>query len=106
MAKFNLKESTATLSEGAKELSELLSREQLKEIGPEVAQDILMNICVVVANSFEEQTGAFPADERELVQAMQSACKSLYRMKSSMMIISRKVLANPKAYTQKVKRGF
>ena len=103
---FNLNESKKNLQKGARELSELLSRSQLKELGPDVAQDILMSLAVAVANSYEEQLGTMPQDENELVQAMQAACKSLFRMKGQMKVISRKVLANPQAYSQKVKRGL
>lgn len=103
---FNLAEKKKLFVEGKSALSELIDREQLKDLAPDVAEEILSSLAIVVAKAYEEQKGEPVADERELAQLVMAALKSLYRMRSGIVMASRKVVRNPKVAQAKLKRSL
>lgn len=103
---FNLSEAKKTFIEGRNVLSELIDRGQLKELAPDVAQDILSAIAVVTAQAYEEQMGMPLEDEKELAQLVFASLKSLARMRSPILMASRKVVRNPNSTKSKLKRSL
>lgn len=103
---FDLKSKQKVFMEGKREISELLDRGQLKDLAPEVADDILTSLAVVTAKAYMDQTGQPIEDERELAQLVMASIKSLYRMRSPILMASRKVVRNPATAQQKLKRSL
>jgi hypothetical protein len=103
---FNLAKKNQLFTEGKFQLSELLDRQDLKDLAPEVAEEILSSLAIVVAKAYEEQKGEPVADEKELAQLVMASLKSLYRMRSSILMASRKVVRNPKLAQSKLKRSL
>ena len=106
MSGFNLAEAKNTFLKGRAQIAELFDRGQLKDLAPEVAEEILTAIAVVTAKAYEEQSGQPIEDEKELSQLVMASIKSLYRMRSPILMASRKVVRNPKSSQSKLKRSL
>ena len=106
MSGFNLSEAKAKFLQGRKQISELLDRGQLKDMAPDVAENLIMSIAVMTAKAYEEQMGQPIEDEKELSQLVMAAIKSLYRMRSPILMASRKVVRNPSSAQGKLKRSL
>lgn len=103
---FNLAKKQRIFLEGKEQISELLDRGQLKDLAPDVADDILTSLAVMTAKAYQEQMGQPIEDERELAQLVMAAIKSLYRMRSPILMASRKVVRNPGTAQAKLKRSL
>jgi len=103
---FNLAKKQKIFLEGKEQISELLDRGQLKDLAPDVADDILTSLAVMTAKAYQEQMGQPIEDERELAQLVMAAIKSLYRMRSPILMASRKVVRNPGTAQAKLKRSL
>jgi len=103
---FNLQAKQKVFMEGKREISELFDRNQLKDLAPDVADNILTSLAVVTAKAYEDQMGQPIEDERELAQLVMASIKSLYRMRSPILMASRKVVRNPSTAQQKLKRSL
>lgn len=106
MSGFNLNEAKKTFLKGRSQIAELFDRGQLKELAPDVAEEILTAIAVVTAKAYEDQSGQPIEDEKELAQLVMASLKSLYRMRSPILMASRKVVRNPKSVQGKLKRSL
>ena len=103
---FNLQAKQKVFMEGKREISELFDRNQLKDLAPDVADNILTSLAVVTAKAYEDQMGQPIEDERELAQLVMASIKSLYRMRSPILMASRKVVRNPSTAQSKLKRSL
>jgi hypothetical protein len=106
MSGFNLSEAKKNFLKGRAQIAELFDRGQLKELAPDVAEEILTAIAVVTAKAYEEQSNQPIEDEKELAQLVMASLKSLYRMRSPILMASRKVVRNPKSSQGKLKRSL
>jgi len=105
MSGFNLSEAKKTFLKGRSQIAELFDRGQLKELAPEVAEEILTALAVVTAKAYEESGQPIESD-KELAQLVMASLKSLYRMRSPILLASRKVVRNPKSSQGKLKRSL
>lgn len=103
---FNLAEKQKLFMEGKGRIDELFDRGTMKDLAPDVADNILSSLAVVTAKAYKDQTGNDIDDEKELAQLVMGSLKSLYRMRSAILMASRKTVRNPKTAQSKLKRSL